>query len=50
MIRQLSLERRLDARLAHGSGFAPPVPLRDALALTARADARWVALLSRARA
>jgi len=50
MLRQLSLERRLDASRAHATGFVPPVPLREALAATARADARWVALLSRARA
>jgi len=50
LIRQLSLERRLDSSLAHGSGFAAPVALADALAQTARADLRWVALLSKARA
>jgi nucleoside-diphosphate-sugar epimerase len=50
MIRQLSLKRRLDASLAHATGFIPPVALREALAITARADVRWVAFLSRARA
>jgi nucleoside-diphosphate-sugar epimerase len=50
MIRKLSLERRLDASRAHATGFTPPVPLREALAITAWADVRWVALLSRARA
>ena len=50
MLRQLSLERRLDASRAMATGFVPPRGLREALAATARADAQWVALLSRARA
>lgn len=50
MRRQLGLERRLDAGRAHATGFRQPVPLTDALERTARADLRWVALLSRARA
>ncbi len=50
MRRQLGLERRLDASRAHATGFRQPVALPDALDRTARADLRWIALLSRARA
>ena len=49
-LRQLRLERRLDSSRAHATGFSAPVPIREALADTARADLAWATLLARARA
>lgn len=47
-IRRLARDMRFDATEAHRSGFRQPFELSEALAMTARADIRWVALLTQA--
>jgi nucleoside-diphosphate-sugar epimerase len=49
-MRALGRAMTFNADRAHGTGFRAPVDLRDALATTARTDARWVAWLTRAEA